>query len=1176
MKRKDAFPHDRHVQADDNRVRTQAWKLSLITGLTIIALSTPFGPEVLGIATTPIAIAALASLYVLGPRWWRPSDPVVFRAYGTGLLSFVIAVAVRDLEIPIVGHYVTLADSFDVLGYASLIYATRRLVTKRSHFKDPTNLLDSLIVSAGVSTAAIAYVVLPYMRNESIPISDRLTSAVLTFEALVLFTMIARLAIGPGARNLAYYMLALGAAGSVATELAIGYNLRHQTDVGIDGTLAGVAGGVAILFLGTSAMHPKLATLTEPTSEQVADASWSKVAVMTLSGLLPIVVLASADASRSSVEFWLALGAWAAIMAMIVLRLTGLAKAWQRARDMERVLSRAAAGLAASTDTEKMYDVAIQSMAGFIDQPTMRASVLSLEAGTWRVQRSSGYLSNAVRTDGFFITDPAVIEVLTHGAPSTLRNATPPDCESNVRADVIVAPMYSRGDLRGALVMVTGERHDDYLPEVLGSLATDVAIAVETAALIGAMHRQRSERRFRALVENSDDIIAVVSDDTTSFLSPAAARLLGYADDDIAAMSIEDLATGPDLNDLRVMIQRPDLVAGSREMRFRCADGSWRWFEVRVADLRSDAEVHGVVVTANEISDRKQAELTLSHSEARFRALVQNSSDIVAVLDQSQLVAYVSASVERVLGYSVDSLQGTDLGDLIHPEDHYLLGAALFRVQSSMVGMHRVEMRVRDTMGNWRIMDVTFTDLSDDSAVGGVVMNAHDITERKSLEHDLRHQALHDTLTGLPNRVLFRDRIDVALHRRRDGDEVAVLVIDLDDFKTINDAAGHSVGDELIKTLGVRMRSFLRGSDTAARLGGDEFAIVLDGVESRDDAMAIATRALDALREPFVSNGIEITVDGSVGVAFSVDCEAPDPEIMLRNADMALYAAKKRGKGQAAIYEQSMHADVYERLELKNDLLKAIEADELLVYYQPIIELATGSVLGFEALVRWQHPTRGMVSPGQFIPLAEDSGLIVPLGRWVLHTALGQLERWQAATPGHARPLTMSVNLSPRQLSDPHVVDDIAQALAQRQLAPGTVTLELTESSDVDQAVDIERLIAIRNLGVQLAADDFGAGYASYAALAQLPYTIVKIDMSLIQGLDGPEADRVAAQVRAVVEMAKGLGMAVVAEGVEREAHVEALVALGCERGQGYLFSPPVPTAKAQVMAVDGLAVSSS
>jgi diguanylate cyclase (GGDEF)-like protein len=418
------------------------------------------------------------------------------------------------------------------------------------------------------------------------------------------------------------------------------------------------------------------------------------------------------------------------------------------------------------------------------------------------------------------------------------------------------------------------------------------------------------------------------------------------------------------------------------------------------------------------------------------------------------------------------------------------------------------------------------------------------------------HEALHDSLTGLPNRSLFLDRMRHALARAERGVEpVAVLFCDLDGFKTVNDSLGHRTGDRLLVSVAERLTECLRPADTIARLGGDEFAVLLEELREPGDAARAAQRLLDALKSPFELRGREFFISASIGIAAG----SGDAETLLRDADLAMYRAKGLGKGRYAVYEPSMHTAIVERLELEVDLKRALEREELAVVYQPVFSLLDGTVTGVEALVRWNHPTRGTVMPESFVPLAEESGLIEELGRWVLRKACHQGALWRAKYPGHPG-LGIGVNISGAQLREPGLVQEVSDALAESQLDATGLTLEITETALMESfETAIEQMDALNELGVDLAIDDFGTGYSSLRYLRRLPLDVMKIEKSFIGGIGGPQEE--AELLRAIIDLAGIFGLRVVAEGVERQDQRERLVALGCQLGQGHLFSEPLDAA---------------
>jgi diguanylate cyclase (GGDEF)-like protein len=432
-----------------------------------------------------------------------------------------------------------------------------------------------------------------------------------------------------------------------------------------------------------------------------------------------------------------------------------------------------------------------------------------------------------------------------------------------------------------------------------------------------------------------------------------------------------------------------------------------------------------------------------------------------------------------------------------------------------------------------------------------------DLDARTRTEDRLRHSTLHDALTGLPNRTLFMERLAHAIARskRRKAYLFAVLFLDLDRFKVVNDSLGHMVGDELLGAVAKRLQQCLRTEDTVARLGGDEFAILLENIGDISDAGRIAERIQQELAAPVNLNGYEVFTSVSIGIVDSASAYGL-PDYMLRSADMAMYRAKASGKARYEMFDRRMHAQALARLQTETDLRRALERHEFAVHYQPIVAIAEGRICGMEALVRWNHPERGVVGPGEFIPVAEETGLIVPIGRWVLETACRQLAVWQREHGG-AQPLSMCVNLSVRQFAQPDLVESVAAAIASSGIAPASLKLEVTESVIVENPAAASGVLGdLKALGVELYMDDFGTGYSSLSYLSQLPIDAIKIDRSFVSQMD--VLDRHFQLVRTVLTLARSLNLRAVAEGVTTEAQLAALRSLGCEQAQGFFFSPPV------------------
>ena len=543
-------------------------------------------------------------------------------------------------------------------------------------------------------------------------------------------------------------------------------------------------------------------------------------------------------------------------------------------------------------------------------------------------------------------------------------------------------------------------------------------------------------------------------------------------------------------------------------------------------------------------------------SEARFRSLVAHSSDLITVLDAHGVVTYQSPSVQRVLGYRADEVEGTEFVRLFGPADRPRLRQILAGVGEAYAGggsdTHVTECTLRHRDGTWLQFEVQHTDLLQDEHVRGIVLNSRDVSERKAFEDQLAHQAFHDPVTSLANRALFADRVQHSILRsHRGGPAIGVMFIDLDDFKTVNDSLGHAAGDTVLQEVGQRLLTAVRPADTVARLGGDEFAILLDGIEDSAEAADVAGRILHALELPIDIEGRQVYPRASVGIC--VGGGERDAEELLRNADVAMYMAKRDSKGGYRVFEPAMHERVVERMELQTELQQALVQGQFEIHYQPVVRLDQAADYGVEALLRWIHPTRGTIPPLSFIPLAEETGLIIPIGRWVLQEACRQGARLQRQFPRNP-PLTMSVNLSVKQLQSETIVDDVRDALETNEFPPSSLVLEITETvMMVDTALAVERLNDLKSLGVLLAMDDFGTGYSSLSYLSRFPIDILKMDRSFLSAEH--ENSGLAA---AIIGLGNSLKLNVVAEGIELPAQIDSLRKLRCDLGQGFLFAKPM------------------
>ena len=542
------------------------------------------------------------------------------------------------------------------------------------------------------------------------------------------------------------------------------------------------------------------------------------------------------------------------------------------------------------------------------------------------------------------------------------------------------------------------------------------------------------------------------------------------------------------------------------------------------------------------------------NSRARFESMVSNAAEVISIVNANGHITYVTPSAKRTLDYQPADLVGTRIVDMVHPEESSKFQSFLDDLRDWPATAHAMEFRLNSFDGGWVDVEIVGTNLLADSNVQGLVLTARDIRERHAMQEELTRQAFHDSLTGLANRNLLLDRIGHAMaHCRRESTEMAVILMDLDNFKEVNDSLGHAAGDQLLIVVAERLRSVLRADETVARLGGDEFAILVENHSTALEAAHAAGRILQELSEPIILGATEVFVSASLGIATNA-LDAQSPEEILRDADLALYAAKAEGKGCFRVFKPSMHAAVTERLKLEMELRKALDQDEITVYYQPIIKASEGRIAGVEALARWSNPVRGMMGPSEFIGVAEDTGLIIPLGLSVLSQACRQMQRWiESGVDPH---LSLAVNLSPRQLHQAGLAETVLAIAEEEGFNPANLVLEITESALIDCTPQtVAALAVLKSRGTRISLDDFGTGYSSLSCLKQYPIDILKIPKTFTDGIDGREGG--SALVEAVLSLAASLHLDVIAEGVEQEAQLRKLKDLDCAMWQGFYHSRP-------------------
>jgi diguanylate cyclase (GGDEF)-like protein/PAS domain S-box-containing protein len=623
---------------------------------------------------------------------------------------------------------------------------------------------------------------------------------------------------------------------------------------------------------------------------------------------------------------------------------------------------------------------------------------------------------------------------------------------------------------------------------------------------------------------------------------------------------------GPVWNEVQAGLGERRRFQATYRIRTRAGAETWVW-EQGQGVWSAQGELTALEGLVLDVSARKAAESELVHAREQFRLLTEHSWDIVHVQDADRVITYISPSVQRILGFSPEEMVGKRGALFVHPDDqpfvrHIYAGEMLQPGATS-----RTEFRLVHRDGSLRTVEVFSRNTAAPGQPPYVISYTRDVTEQRDMEAELRRRALYDPLTGLPNRTLLLDRLGHALALSGDADDdvCALLFLDLDRFKRVNDSLGHTAGDRLLAEVGRRIQSVARPEDTAARLGGDEFALLVQSARSEGSVMGLAARLQAAVSAPAALNGSELIPSASIGVAL-IHPGYADADEVLRDADIAMYSAKARGRGLCAVFAPTMHESAVGLLETETALRRALDRAEFRTFFQPIVSAGTEALVGWEALVRWQHPERGLLGPGAFLPVAEDSGLVVHIDRWVLRDALRQLRAWREGFPGSDE-LFVSVNVSGSDFDHPGLVHDVETALREWRIPPGCLRLEVTESVLIDHVAADSALRQVKALGVRVDLDDFGTGYSSLSYLSRFAVDALKIDRSFVASLHARPESR--AIVGAIVSLARSLELeGTTAEGVESRGQADALHAAGCTYLQGYAFSPPLPASDAEAWMV--------
>ncbi len=1012
------------------------------------------------------AVATLTTAYVaahfVGPHWLN-SGPVFNLIGGSAVVALIVGARRNSPDRRLSWYLLALAQAFFVTGdvlaynyarffgtplpfpsvadafylavYPLLVAGLLLMIRQRSETRNAASLIDALMFTVAGAALSWVYLMAPYAHDPTLTLTTKLTSIAYPVCDILLLGVVLRLALGSRRRGAASSFLLVGTALLMLTDTVYGWKLLHGGYV-TGGVLdAGWASFYGLL--GAAALHPSMRQLVEPAADADARLGRRRLILLTCAALTAPALLLVRGASLGTLDFYVLTVAAVILFALVLLRMTGLVHRNEEAARRETALRLGGEGLVAAVTHEDIYLTALQTAGSLSGEEVLARMYITTD--------TPGQLAAVGSSDGDFASlAPLRLDELpatVHGELEDRRAVT----IENPGQSEFLAPLFIRADLAGLLWVRAAKPLKRAAQLSLAALASEVALALQSAALAE-----------------------------------------------------------------RAVYQR---------------------------------------------------------SEARLSSLVRNASDVICIVGQDAAIRYLSPSVQRMFGYLPDAMTGGRLTDIVHPDERpRVLDFIAATAAQPPAHPHSAEFRVRHTQLGWRNVEALGTNLLADEAIDGIVLNIRDVTERKAFEAELEHQAFHDTLTGLPNRALFRNRVEHALSGQlRAGMTVAVLFLDIDNFKDVNDSLGHVAGDELLQVVGRRLDGCMRPVDTAARLGGDEFAVLIQSSESEEHAIEIAHRVMTALAPPFTLDGRQLTVATSIGVALSgtEGSARRNASELLHDADAAMYTAKQSGKGGYEVFRPDMHAQALVRLELKADLRRAMQAREFTLRYQPIMDLARGDLAGMEALARWEHPTRGIVAPIEFIPLLEETGLITTFGHRILTQACEQAVLLQRECPREP-PLMIAVNVSAFQLRRPEFVDEVASVLEETGIEPGSLILELTESMMIeDMDLSVRRMSALRALGVRLAIDDFGTGYSSLTYLRRLPVDILKIDRSFLAD-PSQEATLLTA---AIVQLARIFRLEVVVEGIENTSHLERVAEMHCDFGQGFHFAKPLSGADMTALA---------
>ena len=1041
------YPKQIKVALKQQLTKVPLWALFLMVGVTLI-----YGHSLLPVGTFKgvgyvLYTVATAVFLLIGVRQSRLNYFSPWHVLATGIFINVLADSlwytyrITAIDLP----YPSYIDWIYLSGYVVRSIAMHLMNQARTRHQDLSGWIDSLIIGCGAGLLSWIYLMEPYADNPNLTYLEQAVSIAYPLMDVLMLAMVARLWITPGRRPPAYFILSIGLSLWMIADVIYAKAILDGSYY--SGHLLDAVWLLSSTLMATAALHPSMRQMIEPGPQIEIKVTWQRLLLLAGMLLLSPTTLIIQTIRNIPINLPVIAGGSALLFLLVVVRMSGLMTLLGRAVAREQALKNAAAAFVAKPSRESIYAAAFEAIAHLAGKNPVAIHLIVGVPNECALVASyhdhQGVMPPTARPLPPLPVD--LLPALKQGNIESYDYSKYPAYWQAVgieedQKEILIVPISVQQRLLAALLVASKQR---LIAEVKGGiegLSDQVALALESLDLTENLHRQRSE--------------------------------------------------------------------------------------------------------------------------ARFRSLVQHGSEIIIILDAHGAIRYISPAIERMLGYQPEAMIGANLNQqVIHPRD--LTTSINFHeaLLNTPDKTHATEMLMQHRDGSWLHFEMIGSNLLQDANIQGLLITARDISERKIFEQQLQHQAFHDPLTGLPNRALFMNRLQHALiraGRHTPNDLLALLFVDLDLFKVVNDSLGHEAGDHLLVAVANRLQLAIRPQDTVARFGGDEFMILLEDLPDEAAARAIAEEMLQKLRVTENINGYEIVVTASIGVALNY-AGIDSTSDLLRYADAAMYQAKREGKGRYHVFDGRTSTSLLERLELEQELRRAVELEEFRVFYQPIIALNSRKVIGIEALIRWQHPRLGLIAPAHFINTAEETGLIVPMGRWVLEEACRQVSQWQTEREDDIR-LELSVNLSAKQLQQPKLATEIAEVLKKTGLAPINLKLEITESVAMSDAEGmLARLHELKALGVKLAIDDFGTGYSSLSYLKRFPVDTLKIDRSFVSGL-GQNAEDTAI-VQAVVTMAHTVGLTVTAEGVETTEITDHLQGLGCDLAQGYYFAKPLPSA---------------